>query len=253
MTASQLAHPRATRIALRVGAATALTTGLLVTGLGTAEAHVQVHPDNTTTGSFSALTFRVPNESATAGTVKLSVQLPQENPFIEVSARPLPGWTVAMTEAPLPKPVELEGATITKAVRTVTWTAAKGVQIPDGQYQEFAISVGPLPGPGTVLLPTIQTYSDGKTVSWNEPTPASGEEPDRPAPVLTITAAQTEPASQSPSPTAPATPTSAGPESDSTARWLGGAALAVALVSVALAAVGLGRSRRGEVGAGPSA
>lgn len=203
-------------------------------------------PDSTASGSFSALTFRVPNESDTAGTVKVQVQLPQDTPFLYVSSKPVPGWTAKTVEETLPKPVESEGTTITKAVRTVTWTAAQGTEIAPGQYQEFALSVGPLPAPGTVLLPATQTYSDGKVVKWDEPTPASGDEPENPAPALVVTAAGTTGAGGmgpmgSTSPAASPTVTSGpAPEattagSDPVARGLGAAALLVAAAGLVLA------------------
>ncbi|MGI8458430.1 MAG: YcnI family copper-binding membrane protein [Propionibacteriaceae bacterium] len=226
------------------------TTALLASAVAasTAQAHVRVIPDATTTGSFSALTFRVPNESATAGTVKVAVQLPQDAPFLHVSSKPVPGWTATSTLEKLPTPVDSGGTTITKAIRTVTWTADRGTQIAPGQYQEFSLSVGPLPSPRTILLPAVQTLSDGTVVSWDQPTPASGDEPDHPAPELVVTAA-----AASAGPAAPADPVSGSPvepssaqsaSSDTMARWLGGAALVVALVGLAVAVAGRRRGVR---------
>ena len=68
----------------------------------------------------------------------------------------------------------VEGTTLTKAPRTVTWQAQPGTRIDPGQYQDFDISAGPLPAAGTVALPAVQTYSDGTVVRWNQPTPAGG-------------------------------------------------------------------------------
>ena len=230
----------------RAGGVAVLAAAIAFLGAGTASAHVRVFPDTTATGAFSALTFRVPNESDTAGTVKVQVQLPQDTPFLYVSSKPVPGWTAKTTEETLPKPFESEGTTITKAVRTVTWTADRGTEIAPGQYQEFALSVGPLPAPGTVLLPATQTYSDGKVVKWDEPTPASGDEPENPAPALVVTAAGTTGSggmgpmgSTSPTaaptlgsaPTAEATTSGSDPD----ARVLGGAALVVAAAGLVLA------------------
>ncbi|WP_375425741.1 YcnI family protein [uncultured Friedmanniella sp.] len=221
------------RLPLRL-TATAAAAGLLVlTGPALADAHVRVAADSTTAGAFSALTFRVPNESDTAGTVKLTVQLPQDKPFLYVSSKPVPGWTVTTTEQKLPEPMKMEGTTITKAPRTVTWTAAKDSAIEPGQYQEFSLSVGPLPAAGSdLLLPATQTYSDGTVVMWDEPTPASGEEPEHPAPELMVTAPA--PASPAPSGTGTVTLTRAG-GSDGVARGLGVAALVVAVAGLAVA------------------
>lgn len=237
--------PRRPRGLVRALATGGLAAGLVLVGVTTADAHVHVHPDSTSSGSFSALTFRVPNESAKAGTVTVAVQLPTTTPFLSVSIRPVPGWTATATEAKLPQPVQSEGTTVTRAVRTVTWTARPGSQIAPGQYQEFAISVGPLPAPGVVLLPVDQTYSDGTVVRWDEPTPSSGEEPEHPAPALAVTAAvagdDDGDAAPSPSPAAAGTAAASPARSDTPARVLAGAALLVALVAAALAGAGLRR------------
>ena len=228
----------------RVAAVAALTAGLASAGALSADAHVRVDADETASGSFSQLTFRVPNESDTAGTVGVRVELPQDNPFVFVSVKPLPGWTAKVVEEPLPAPVEREGTTITKAARTVTWTAEGSGQIAPGEYQEFSLSVGPLPAAGEVLLPATQTYSDKTVVSWDEPTPATGEEPEHPAPVLEVTAAVAEGAgtAASPAPTpataAPAAPAAGGGGSDGTARLLGGAGLLAGLAALAVALLG---------------
>jgi uncharacterized protein YcnI len=241
----------------RVAAVGALSVGLLGFGAAAAEAHVSVHADSTAAGSFSQLTFRVPNESPTAGTVKLEVQLPQDTPFPSVSAKPVPGWKIDVVKAKLPKPVEDEGTTITEAARTVTWTAEKGAQIAPGEYQEFSLSAGPLPDPKEISLPAVQTYSDGEVVEWNQPTPASGEEPEHPAPAFEVVAATggdthgaeaspssaASPASSSaPADNAPAAASVSG--SDTTARTLAGLALLVGIVAGAVGALGLRRAAR---------
>jgi periplasmic copper chaperone A len=237
----------------RVAAVGALSVGLLGFGAAAAEAHVSVHADSTAAGSFSQLTFRVPNESPSAGTVKLEVQLPQDTPFPFVSAKPVPGWKIDVVKAKLPKPVEDEGTTITEAARTVTWTAEKGAQIAPGEYQEFSISAGPLPDPKEISLPAVQTYSNGEVVEWNQPTPASGEEPEHPAPAFEVVAAtggDTHGAEASPSSAASSAPADDAPAaasvsgSDTTARTLAGLALLVGVVAGALGALGLRRAAR---------
>jgi uncharacterized protein YcnI len=228
----------------------ALAAALAAAGLAllpaTAGAHVTVHTDSTASGSFSALTFRVPNEADSASTVKFEAQLPQDTPFLYVSTKPIPGWTVKMTESPLPEPVELEGTKITKAVRTVTWTASAAAAVKPGEYQEFSISAGPLPKPGTIELPAVQTYSDGEVVKWNQPTPASGEEPEYPAPTFVITAAAPGSAEggDHEAAAAPTTGEAAASPTDSIdplARGLGIGGLVVGIAGVATAVVALRR------------
>ena len=166
-----------------------------------------------------------------------------------MSTKPLPGWRVTVVEAKLPRPLVLEGATITRAPRTVTWTAEPHAALAPGQHQEFSLSVGPLPAPGTLALPTTQTYSDGTVVRWDEPTPASGDEPEHPAPEFTITAAAAAAGDRHSAAHSSATgaTTSVGGV-DPTARWLGGGALLVALVGVGLGGIAARRSGRPRAG-----
>ncbi len=233
-TVASRLRPSLRRAVVAAGIATTLLISAPV-----ADAHVRVRPDSTASGSFSALTFRVPNESANAGTVAVSVELPQDAPFLFVSTRPVPGWTARRIEEPLPKPITTEGTTVTKAVRRVVWTADKGARIRPGEYQEFSVSVGPLPAPGTLLLPATQTYSDGEIVRWDEPASASGEEPEHPAPAFEVTAAAGDHSSSTPSPSAQG----GGASADPAARVLGGAGLVAGLAGIGVGAVAL-RSRR---------
>src|SRR3954447_11111701 len=139
-----------------------------------ASAHVSVSSPDATPGGFGKLVFRVPTESATASTVKFTVTLPTDIPFANVSAKTLPGWSIATTEVKLDKPItDDDGFNLTKAVSTVTWTAEKGQGVAPGEFIEFELSVGPFPkGTTPITLPAVQTYSDGKVVKWNEPTRA---------------------------------------------------------------------------------
>jgi uncharacterized protein YcnI len=185
-------HPTFPRaLARRARSATigaALGAALVVGGpLLAADAHVRVAPDQAAPDSYAVLTFRVPTESATASTVRLEVDLPADHPFGSISTQPVPGWTAKVTTGKLPKPVETkEGATITTAPTKIVWTA-DGKGLPPGQFEQFPINAGPVPETGSVELPAIQTYSDGSVVKWNQATPASGEEPEHPAPTVYIT------------------------------------------------------------------
>ena len=147
-----------------------------------ASAHVTVNPSQAEPGGYSQLTFRVPNESDTAGTVGLSVALPADTPFAYVSYEPVPGWTAEVQESDLAEPATVGGTEVTRAATSINWTADSGVQIEPGQFQTFAISVGPVPEVGSIPLTATQTYSDGEVVVWGDE--ADG---DHPAPVLYVT------------------------------------------------------------------
>jgi uncharacterized protein YcnI len=228
---------RRTRHAVALlGAALLVAVATVPAIAAAASAHVSVSSPDASPGGFGKLVFRVPTESETASTVKVTVTLPTDTPFAEVSARSLPGWSVATTEKPLAKPITSdEGFTLTKAVATVTWTAGKDQGIAPGQFNEFELSVGPFPdGTDALALPAEQTYSDGTVVTWDQPTPTGGEEPKHPVPTLTLASS---PAARADNPVADSSSAAGSDGTDRLARGLGGAGLvlgAVALLTATL-------------------
>lgn len=247
-----------TTAALGVAAALALATPLA------ASAHVRVTPDHAEAGSYSLLTFRVPTESAQASTVKVEVEFPIKTPFSAVSYEPAPGWQTVVTTSTLATPVKTQDGTITDAVTKVTWTADAAAAITPGQFQQFSVSAGPVPDTGSLLLPTRQTYSDGTVVDWDQPTPASGDEPEHPAPTLYIDDAPPSEghhgaaASVTAAVTATPTPGSTPAASDATATvasglWLGLGGLAVGAVALVLAVLALTRRLRPVAAVGGTA
>ncbi|MEV4834490.1 YcnI family protein [Nonomuraea sp. NPDC049486] len=230
------------RAATVLAATTALTAALALPAL----AHVTINPGTAVAGGFTKVAFRVPNERDDARTTKIEVTFPTDHPLAFVSVRPVPGWTVKVTEGKLPKPVTTEHGELTEAVTTIAWS---GGEIGQGEFQEFEVSMGRLPtGVDQLVFPTKQTYSSGEVVSWADAPAADGSEPEHPAPVLKLTpAADASPAaSASPSASAgpvaaPAASGAAPASSDGTARLLGGAGLAVGVAGVVIAALALRR------------
>jgi uncharacterized protein YcnI len=230
MSTNMLCLPRASRLA----AAAVLGAGLVLLAAAAADAHVRVIPESTAAGDFTKLTFRVPNESETASTTKLSIQLPTSSPLAFVSAQPVPGWSIEVRTEKLATPVTMEGTTITEAPAQVTWTASKGRGVAPGQFQEFALSGGPLPDASQHLaFPATQTYSDGTVVRWNQPQPAGADEPEYPVPAFDITAPDNEVALTDQATGAQTSPGSATPAAtDTLARGLGIGGLVVGFLGL---------------------
>jgi uncharacterized protein YcnI len=221
------------RGALRTGTVLVAAAAATLAGATPALAHVTAQPGTAEQGGYAVIALRVPTESDTAGTVALQVTLPADHPITSVRTTPRPGWTATMTKAPLDPPVEVHGRTVTEAVRTVTWTADPGVRIGPGEFAEFPLSLGPLPtDTDRLLLPAVQTYDDGEVVAWDQPPTADGSEPERPAPLVTLT------------PPAGAETADAAGSTDTTARWLGGAGLLVGALGAGLGTGAVLRSRR---------
>ena len=179
-----------TRSLLKRSATVAAAVAVLTLALATpASAHVTVNPNTATQGGYAKVTFRVPNETDNTDTTKLEVNLPTTTPFASVSVKPLPGWTAVAEKSTLATPVTVHDRQITEAVSKITWTAAAGSAIKPGQFQEFDVSLGPLPEVNQVVFKALQTYSDGTIVRWIDEPTTDGSEPEHPAPVLTLTPA----------------------------------------------------------------
>jgi uncharacterized protein YcnI len=230
---------------LAVGAAAALT---VLSAAVPASAHVTANAQNAEQGGFTKVSFRVPNEEAKAVTTKVEIDLPTDHPLASVSVRPMPGWTIEMVKTKLPKPIKSDDLTVTEAVTKITWS--KG-SIKPGEFQEFDVSMGPLPkDTDTVSFKAIQTYAGGPVVHWDQPTPAGGEEPEHPAPALHLTkpsgsaehgdasgGAAAQPAAQQ------AAASSDSDSADSSARLLAGLGLATGVIGIIIAALALTRRR----------
>ncbi|MCX4386365.1 YcnI family protein [Micromonospora peucetia] len=229
------------------GVAAALALGAVATAVlgfaAPASAHVTVNPQEATQGGYGRFAFRVPNESDAASTTKLEVVLPENAPVGSVSTMPVPGWTVAVEKRKVDPPVEVHGSQISEAVSKITWTAAGDAAVKPGQFQEFPVSMGPLPQVETMVFKTLQTYSDGNVQRWIEAPTPGGEEPENPAPVLTLTAA-----APSAAPTGSAAPPAAADDddadSDGVATGLAVAGLVAGVGGLLLGGLAFARTRR---------
>ncbi len=221
----------------RVAVLGTATTSLLLAG-GVASAHVtaNVYGDTPEKGGYGAVVLRVPNEEEKVGTTEVEVTVPAEYGITSARTKPVPGWTAEITEAD-------------DVVTRITWKAEDGHEIAAGttSYEEFEIVLGALPEDvDTLVLPTSQTYANGKVVKWDEP-PTEGSEPERPAPVVELAESSghghghgtgSEPSAEA----AEETDTESGAgTTDDTARWLGGAGLALGALGFGL---GIGATLR---------
>jgi periplasmic copper chaperone A len=225
-------------------AACALVFVLLDAGL--ASAHVTVSPSSLPQGTDDAiLTFRVPNESATAAVTGLKIQFPLAHPIVLVNPEAGSGWQVSSVKATLPKPITTDDGTFTSTTSEVDWT---GSTIPVGQFGEFNVLAQGIPtGTSQLVFKAIQTYSDGTVVSWIEVPDKAVPDPEHPAPTIALTKAGdggSEGSSTSTTVAAAATVTTT--TSSGTNAWeiaaliLGGFAVVLSLL-----AVWLGRPRLG--------
>lgn len=212
----------------RIATALAAAGLLLLAVASPAFAHVVISPPSAPKGSDALLTFVVANEEENASTTKIEVTFPQDHPIAEALTTPMTGWTAKVTTKSVTTPIETDEGAINEAVNTVTWTATAG-GFGEGQFGTFPVSVG-LPDADSLEFKVVQTYSNGDTVDWVDATVPGGDEPEHPAPVLTLTAGGETTAT-----TAPASSTS----SDDDSNGLAIAALIVGGIGVIIAIVAL--------------
>jgi periplasmic copper chaperone A len=221
---------------------------------GAAAAHVAVEPSGTAEqGGDVRIAFWVPNETDNTDTTKVEVHLPTDHPIASVAVQPVPGWTIDAQKTTLATPIKSDDGEVTQAVTVIIWTADANAGIKPGQFQEFPVALEGLPDTATLVFKTLQTYSDGSVVRWiDDPTP-NGQEPEHPAPVLTLAKAGSGDADEASGSTGDGTAASGkAAGNDATAIALGVAGLVAGLAGLALGLVALLRTRRGA-GSPPAA
>jgi uncharacterized protein YcnI len=150
-----------------------VVTGVVMLTAGAAFAHVEIERDGEVTaqGVVNA-TLSVPNESKTQGTKTIELVFPASPKLTTATAADANGFTAT---------VKKDSA---GAVTSITWT---GGTITGEDEKSFPITLGAFPADTkTAEFKALQTYDDGTVVRWIEATPASGEEPEHPAPVLYV-------------------------------------------------------------------
>ncbi|MGW1604735.1 YcnI family copper-binding membrane protein [Streptomyces eurythermus] len=225
--------------ASRIAAAT-VAAGSAVLALSVpAFAHVTVQPEGTAAkGGYAVVDVKVPNERDDASTTKVEISLPADHPIASVMPQPVPGWKATVTKSKLDKPLTMHGEKIDEAVSKVTWTAdGKGIE--PGFFQKFPLSLGALPeNADQLVFKALQTYSDKEVVRWIEVPQEGRDEPENPAPVLKLAAAEEdEHGAASALTKAGKTENTASADSgdgtDTTARVLGVAGIVIGIAGVA--------------------
>lgn len=235
---------------IRRGLVLAGTVGIAgLLGAGVASAHVtaNVLGSEPQQGGYGAITFRVPNEEENAATVKVEIDFKPKYAISSVRYQPIPGWTAEVTKTPLPAPVKNgKGLDVTEAVTKVVFTAQPGTKIGPGetQYQDFGITAGSLPAVDELVLPAIQTYDNGTVVAWDQVQAAGAEEPEHPAPTVSLAAASASGDSHHAKTAAAQAAAEESASTDDTARWLGGAGLVVGALGLGVGAGAVLRSRK---------
>lgn len=243
-TAPTTRRPRFRRAARRATLGGALAGACLLLAATPSAAHVTVNPDEAEQGGYATVDVKVPNERDDAATTRVELVLPTDHPLTSAQPQRVPGWEVKVTTRELDEPVEVHGERVTEAPSRIVWS---GGRVEPGTFQQFPVSLGPLPKDADqVVLKALQTYDDGEVVRWIEEPGAGGEEPENPAAVLRLSPAGdtgagdgTERAADRSGTSPQAAPAGDDAGGDTTARTLG-------VVGIALGAAGLAVGLRGR-------
>lgn len=175
----------------RGAAAITICALAMFTLAGTASAHVTANPGTAKQGGFTKVSFRVPNERDIASTSQLEISFAANHPIPFVSTRAIPGWTWSVEKTKLDKPIKTADGEITEVISKITWTGGK---IAPGMFEDFDVSLGPLPtDTNELVFKALQIYDNGEVVRWIDTAPEGAAEPEHPAPVLKLTAAEATP------------------------------------------------------------
>lgn len=168
-----MSHRRRRRRPLTLALAAA-GAGALMVGLtaGPAVAHVEPTPEEIPAGTATTVGLTFEHGCDDSPTTSVAIQLPAG--LDDVSAVARTGWSVATADD------------------VVTYTAGAGNELPADEEGVFELELTPaVDAVGqTLLLKTVQTCETGE-IRWIEEWDGEGEEPEHPAPAVTVLAAGT--------------------------------------------------------------
>ncbi|MBM7516688.1 YcnI family copper-binding membrane protein [Nocardioides nitrophenolicus] len=208
----------------------ATTLGLLVATAPAAGAHVTVTPSTTAAGASAVLTFAVGHGCDGSPTTAITIRMPEE--IVAVTPTVNAGWEVRKEMEPLATPVsDGHGGEYTERVAQVVYTA--DTPLPEGYRDTFALSLRlPEQEGARVAFPVVQACAEGET-AWVQTYAEGEDEPDSPAPFVTVGAADPAEAGHGTGHTAAVV------ESDGDEEDAAGGTGAVGWLALALGALGL--------------
>ncbi|MGV9360223.1 DUF1775 domain-containing protein [Amycolatopsis sp. NPDC003731] len=150
-----------------------------------AAAQVSIVPDRVDGGGTHTFAFRLANERTDTKSTRLELRFPPTPPIAYVKVDPAPGWTVTVRPRPLTPPIEVGGKVVREAADTLV---VEGGAVAPRQFEQFLVTMGPLPADGRLLFEATQTFANGLVAHWNQTT--------SPAPAITFGAGPVAPAAE---------------------------------------------------------
>ncbi|VVJ17485.1 Conserved membrane protein in copper uptake [Amycolatopsis camponoti] len=150
-----------------------------------AAAQVSIVPDRVDGGGTHTFAFRLANERADTKSTRLELVFPQTPPVAYVKVDPAPGWTATVRPRPLNPPIEVGGNVVREVADALV---VEGGAVAPRQFEQFLVTMGPLPADGRLLFEATQTFANGMVAHWNQTT--------SPAPAITFGTGPAAPAAE---------------------------------------------------------
>lgn len=163
----------------------ALLTAVLAVLVAAAPAAAQVSivPDRVDGGGTHTFAFRLANERTDTKSTRLELIFPPTPPVAYVKVDAPPGWTATVRSRPVNPPIEAGGTVIREVADALV---LEGGAVAPRQFEQFLVTMGPLPAEGRLLFQAAQTFANGTVAHWNQAT--------SPAPAITFGSGPAAPA-----------------------------------------------------------
>ncbi|HVW43966.1 MAG TPA: DUF1775 domain-containing protein [Amycolatopsis sp.] len=135
-----------------------------------AAAQVSIVPDQITGGGTQTFAFRMANERHDTTATRLELTFPQDPAVAFVRVEPVRGWTETVHSRPLNPPVKAGDKMISEVAATLV---LEGGSVPPGQFEQFLVTMGPLPPNGAIVFEATETFANGAVSHWAA-TPGQG-------------------------------------------------------------------------------
>ena len=171
-----------------IGLAVIGITALAASLVSPASAHFGVRATTTAAGSYSLLTFSTSHGCEGSSTTVVTISIPESITTVRPGMNY--GWSVEIVRDETRTITDSHGNS-TSPISEVVYTAKEPLL--DGFYDSFEVQVQLPDSAGeTIYFPVIQSCEVGENAWIQIPAEGSDEEPESPAPSLTITEAQAD-------------------------------------------------------------
>lgn len=143
--------------------AVAAATACLLASAVPAAAQVSIVPDQVAGGGTQTFAFRFADERKDTKAVRLELLFPPDTPIAFVQVDPAAGWNAHIRSRPVDPPVRLGDQTVSQVADALVFD---GGAVAPGEFEQFLVTMGPLPVDGRIVFEATQNFADGTSQHW---------------------------------------------------------------------------------------